>query len=185
MHLRRWQVQLRISEPTFPLGWYFWTNQHYYDLDNPPIGDSSNTRLQSGYSILMADVVQKDAVRIFDPALSSTVVSSFETDHEFGPFPTEDGYSPFDTMLVHWLVGGRKVGYTRLRMPVPAAYQEAGLVTQEIWDWVDSSFTFYMLGAKCTSREGVPIESYQVERAVHQWQYRHGTRRRERRVFSW
>lgn len=184
MRLRRWQVQLSLPEPTFALGAYFWTNTHYYDLDNPPSTETSAQKLRDSHRLLLTTNGVIDGISVYPNATTRVPSTCFINGDDPGFVPLESGYSPFDTAYVRWVTAGRQVGYTRLRVPIPAADQVGGLLSEDMWSYINATCSFYWLTAKCCDRNGVPIEEFIVDRAVHMWQYRHGSERSQRRVFT-
>lgn len=184
MHLQRGQRQYRMPWPDNPSGFYYWTNQTYWDLDNPPAVNSSQFWAAQFFVNTLGDFVEENRIRIFDPALSGNVILEASLFNENCNYPIETGYSPFDTVLMHWLVGGRRVGYNRLRIPVQVSDQIDGQLHPDLRNQIYANASFYLLNGKACSREGEPIEDFEVDPMVRMWQFRHGTKRRERKVFG-
>lgn len=182
MHVQRIQYQSRVSWPQNPSGYYYWTNQYYCDVDNPP---EDNSSLYWG-SVFMLRVhttaVQLNWVRVLDPANTDTVVFDGPAFDQPGIRAIDDGYSPFDCVLMRWLIGGRQVGYSRLRLPVHAVEESGGLLSPGLVSTVEGIANDVLLHGKITSKDGVLIEEFRVAPWVHMWQFRHGTKRRERLI---
>lgn len=184
MHVVRIQFQWRMPWVSNPSGFYYWTNQNYADLDNPPVTDDSERWFERFYFNTLGNITEQNRVRTFDPALSNTVVNEHSLANENNLYPIETGYSPFDTVLFYWLAGGERVGYTRLRIPVQSSDQIDGRLHPDLHAQVRTNALFYLLQGKACSREGLPIDDFEVDPLVRMWQFRHGTKRRERKVFG-
>lgn len=184
MHVVRIQFQWRMPWPDNPSGFYYWTNQLYADLDNPPATETSRRWFESYYLNTLGNITEQNRVRVFDPALSGTVTFEQSLANENNLYPIETGYSPFDTALVWQIARGGRVGYNRLRIPVQSSDQIDGKLHPDLANQLRSTALFYLLNGKACSREGVPIEDVEVDPLVRMWQFRHGTKRRERKVFG-
>lgn len=184
MHVIRIQYQWRMPWPSNPSGFYYWTNQFYGDEDNPPSTSTFKSWFEQFFANTLGNITDQNRVRVFDPALSNTVVSENSLANEANGYPIETGYSPFDTVLLYWLADGRKVGYSRLRIPVQESDQVNGWLHPDLRDVVLANALYYLLNGKACSRLGVPITGFYVDPRVRGWQFRHGTKRRERKVFG-
>ncbi len=182
MHVQRIQFQLRIAWDENPSGWYYWTNQFYGDLDNPPETNSTLYWAAVFLNEVYSDVVQVNWVRVLDPPNTDTVVFSGPGYDQPGNYPIESGYSPYDTVLMRWLIGSKQVGYSRLRLPVQAQDQIGGKVHPDLLGYVYSVAQTNLIFGKATDKNGVPIEEFVPDDQVRMWQFRHGTTRRERLI---
>ena len=182
MHVQRLQSQHRISWPGNPVGYYYWTNQFYYDLETPPDDLTSLYWISVFLIRVHTEAVEMNWIRVLDPADTDTVVFSASRFNQPGQQPLVSGYSPFDSVLMRWLIGGRQVGYSRLRLPVQASQESGGLLDSGLVSTVEGYANDNLIFGKVTSKDGVPIEEFRVAPWVHMWQFRHGTKRRERLI---
>jgi hypothetical protein len=121
-------------------------------------------------------------IRVLDPPETDTVVFDGSRFNQPGDIAVEGGYSPFHAVLMRWLVGGTQVGYSRLRLPVQAQDQEGGFLHPDVISLVEGRANDHLLHAKVTSKDGVLIDEFRVAPWVSMWQFRHGTKRRERLI---
>lgn len=184
MHLQRGQWQFRIADADNPTGYYYWTNQFYWDLDNPPDVNLSYYWVSVFFGDVMSDVTEMNWIRVYDPPEGPTTVLNANAGDQLGNYSIETGYSPFDTLLMHWIAGGKRVGYSRLRLPVQSSDQQGGLIDTDLTGFVHTIAHQYLLNAKVCDKRGVPIEDFEIDPQVRMWQYRHGTKRRERIILS-
>lgn len=184
MDLRVRQTQMRIPWPPNPSGWYYWTNSWYFDLDNPPSGNSSSNLLGIATLHLHTSAVQRYRFRIGVPPEPIAWASSLTGFSAPGSIALETGYSPFDTALLLHYSDGRRVGFTRLRCPVQAGDQVDGNLHEDFHGYLVSNANFHLLAAKICSRYGEPIDEIRVSKKVHGWQFRDGTERRQRLLFT-
>lgn len=182
MHVQRIQSQHRLIWPQNPDGYYYWTNQFYCDLDSPPDDNSSLYWISVFLIRVHSSAVEMNWVRVLDPPNTDTVVFDGSRFDQAGERVIDGGYSPFDCVLMRWLIGGRQVGYSRLRLPVHAVEEVGGFLSDGLISTVEGTANDILLHGKVTSKDGVPIEEFRVVPWVHMWQFRHGTKRRERLI---
>lgn len=184
MVIVRSQRQYRIPWPDGFEGYYYWTNSFFYDTDDERLPQGSRYWLGIASQYITGSVVQEYRVREESPPYSGTIIANFSKFNSPGAYPVEGGYSPFDTVFVRWLVGERRVGFTRLRLPVSGSDQVDGRLHPDLHTYLTTEFNTRMLYAKLTSASGEPLTEFVVDPLVRGWQFRHGTERRGRRVFD-
>jgi hypothetical protein len=87
-----------------------------------------------------------------------------------------------DTVYMALLNGDTQVGYKRIRSPLRPGDIVDGLLEDSVYAYYQDTMqglysTDYPL---MTNYAGVPVDGVRVRREVAGWQWRHGTKRRER-----
>lgn len=180
MDLYKYQTQFRIADARLPSGHYYWLGQFIFDADVQPNVTLARQRIRDYWIQCSLEVVQLYYQRIEHPSGTGpwTQLPAFST--AFGEYPVEGGYSPYQGVYLHHMAGGVQVGYSRLRMPVLSQDLVGDRLHTDLQDHIYFWANFALAEAGVTSREGVLIEEFIPSPRVMEWQYRQGTKRRER-----
>lgn len=176
----RYQTQLRIPDSRLPGGYYYWLNQFIYDgavQTNPYL---ARQRMRDFWQACHLSVVQLYYQRTEYLVGSNvwTTDASFSTAH--GLYPVEGGYSPYQSVYLRHLAGGKQVGYSRLRMPVLAQDLVGAELHPDLVGYIETIANWALIEAAVCTSAGVAIEEFRCSPVVSEWQYRQGSDRRER-----
>jgi hypothetical protein len=178
MLLEQYDIEYAVPIP-FGTGLYYWTHSFIYDLDNPPVGITSQGRIHEISHLGTLTSVFESRAQKTQPPYSGTPYIKFEVaGHPHGLIPAGEQWSIFNTVRMTYYSSGRAVGYKRWRTPLRAGDTVGDLLSTDIYNHFVFTIAPGLLSAKICSREGFPIDQIIVSPLVHQWQWRHGTKRR-------
>lgn len=182
MHLQQADIQIRIAIPDFGDGYYYWTQCWIYDLDNPPSDNPSLYWIYTAYHQGLLSVCQTWGQQRIEPPYSGNIIAYFTAVGDHGLLTPADDFSIFDTVRLNFYAGGEYVGYKRWRVPLRGEDMQGGRLSDTMYNLFVTTITPILLHAKITSRYGVLIDEIRTSPYVHQWQWRHGSKRRTRPV---
>lgn len=180
MTVNRFRTQLRIPDSRTLDGFYYWTNAFYWNDAIQPNDLLARIRMRGFWAQCHLTVVQFWYEQNMMPASSGVWVTSSLLPTSHCAYPVEGGYSPFMTVYLRHLIAGTQVGYSRLRMPVLAQDVEGVRLHQDLIDHIELFSNFYLTEAGVCNHAGDAIERFEVNPVVSEWQYRDGTKRRNR-----
>lgn len=184
MLLEQYDIEYRIAIP-FGSGAYYWTHSFIYDLDNPPVGFTSQGKIHDTSHLATLTNVFESRAQKTQPPYSGTPYLKFNVPGSpHGLIPAGEQWSLFDTVRMSYFAGDRYVGYKRWRTPLRAEDVTDGQLSSAILTLFTGTIAPGLLAAKICSREGLPIDRIEVSPRVHQWQWRHGSKRRARHVID-
>lgn len=184
MTVSRYRTQLRIPDSRTPDGYYYWTNAFLWNDAIQPDFLLAKIRMRGFWEQCHLSVVQMWYQQDMIPATSGVWVTNPTFGLNHGAYPVEGGYSPFMTVYLRHLIGDVQVGYSRLRMPVLAQDVEGVRLHQDLIDHIELFSNFYLVEAGVCNLAGNAIERFEVNPVVSEWQYRDGTKRRDRVFFG-
>lgn len=163
-------------------GYYYYSNTFFYDLDNQPDDNPSYywcaVALTEG-TYTCAELV---ALKRTKPPGSGIFVAGGESVPTPGARTFTGGFSPFNIARLSFFAGDKYVGYKLWRMPIVNDALDGANIQPTVLGWLTGTTVPTLLHAKITTREGTPIDRIDVSPKIHQWSFRHGTKRRARRV---
>lgn len=182
MDLEQCDIESRIPYSDGLDGFYYYTNTFFYDLDNPPDDNPSYywcavALLEGCYSCVDICGLKRTA-----PPGSGIFVGGGDSPPQPGALSFTGGYSPFDIVRLHFYAGGKYVGYKLWRMPVVNEAMDGGNIEPSVVGYLEGQIVPHLLHAKITTHTGTPVDEIRVMPKIHQWSFRHGTKRRARRV---
>jgi hypothetical protein len=184
MHLEQYDQEFQIPIP-FGSGFYYWTHTWIYDLDNPPVGDTSLGVIISTSHLGMLSNVRDERFQKTQPPYSGTPYAKFvNPGHPHALIPAGEAWSLFDTIRLSFFSSGKWVGYKRWRVPLRDIDITDGKLSSFMLGHFQGTIVPGLLHARICSRDGLPIDQIDVSPLVHQWQWRHGSKRRTRHVIE-
>jgi hypothetical protein len=184
MHLEQYDIEYRIAIP-FSTHIYYWTHSFIYDLDNPPVGETSQGKIHDTSHLGTLSNVFESRAQKTQPPYSGTPYLKFNVPGApHGLIPVGESWSLFDTVRMNYYASGRYVGYKRWRTPLRSEDSVNGVLSSFMLGLFTGTIAPGLLAAKICSREGLPIDHIEVSPLVHQWQWRHGSKRRTRHVIE-
>jgi hypothetical protein len=184
MLLEQLDIEYRIPIP-FDTGFYYWTHSWIYDLDNPPPFTTSLARIQEVSHLGILSNVIDSRMQKTQPPYSGTPYLKFEVPgHPHSLLPVGESWSLFNTIRLSFYSSGVLVGYKRWRVPLRDIDITDGKLSSSIYGHFTGTIATGLLSAKICSRAGLPIDQVEVSPLVHQWQWRHGSKRRTRHVIE-
>jgi hypothetical protein len=184
MHLEQYDIEYQIALP-FGTGVYYWTHSFIYDLDNPPIGETSQGKIHDTSHLGTLTTTIESRAQKTQPPYSGTPYLKFVVPgHPHGLIPSTGTFSLFDTVRMNYYAAGKYVGYKRWRTPLRAGDITDGKLSASMYGLFLGTIAPGLLAAKICSRDGIPIDHIEVSPYVHQWQWRHGSKRRTRHVIE-
>lgn len=182
MHIIQYDMQQRVPYDNSTSGYYYWTNTFFYDLDNPPTQNPSDTWLRLGNHLCLLPMVQSAGNVMTSPPGSGIVVGGGPGAHDPGTAPFGPSAPIANIVRVNLYSEGRIVGYKRWRMPIPVDHIVDGYLSDELHGYLQANLGYYWWRALLTTRDGVPIDTVTVDPRVRLWGIRVGTKRRSRSV---
>lgn len=176
--------EYRLPYPPAADGYYYWTNTWFGDTDNPPPTNTTQYWLSVMSELATLTVTEFCASKVTTPPGSGIMVGGGEVIPHGGLYEFTGGWSAFDIVRLSFWSGGKFVGYKLWRMPIPNNEQTDGVLNSSLLAHYNSTVIPAILFAKPCTRTGVPIDAVTVSDRVHMWSYRHGTKRRDRRVLT-
>lgn len=165
-------------------GHYYWTNTYFYNDAIQPSDNPTYYWVGVAHERACLTVVQISAQKRTSPPGSGIYVGGGVSSNPPGDLTFTGGWSPYDIGRLTFWSGGKAVGYKLWRMPVPNNQIVNGNeLTPWAWSALDNACGI-LLHALITTRDGTPIDNITSSHRVHQWSYRHGTKRRDRRVLT-
>ena len=182
MTLYRVDMQQVIDTPLVATGRYYWTNVYYFEANTPTEFDLGRDQVSVVQSRAFCSDVASDRILITIAGTGTIVQHGNFHWVPFGFLPASD--TPITNCVLVWLYSrGRKVGYKRYRVPVPASGMSGGLLTSDfIAHYYTNGPVNELLDGLICSRSGEVIDNAIVDPRVSMWQIRHGTKRAERRA---
>jgi len=182
----RWRVepQLRYT-PVDSDAPYYWTSVYYYEnLSADPFhGDNYNAILDATLGGSLDDVAMV-SVRITD-ITTSTEYGIVTVGPPFGELPSEGGGSLINVVRLSGRVGEREVSHKLWRFPLRLEDIEGDLLSPSAMDVVNDVIIPNLSLAALCNVHGVSVDSWVCDGRVHNWQTRHGTKRRTRVVYEY
>lgn len=182
MAIQQIDFEYRLPYSPAATGYYYWTNTYFGDTSNPPPTNTTQYWLSVADELGRLTVNQSIASKVTQPPGSGIMVGGGTLPPQNGLYTFTGGWSPFDIVRLAFWSGGKYVGYKLWRMPVPANEQEDGKLSPSLLNHFNITVIPAILFAKPCTRSGVPIDAITTDGRVHMWSYRHGTKRRDRRV---
>lgn len=184
MAIQQIDFEFRLPYEPATSGHYYWTNTFFGDTDNPPPTNTTQYWLSVMHELATLTVTEICASKVTSPPGSGIFVIGGRQIPHGGLYEFTGGWSPFDIVRLSFFAGGKYVGYKLWRMPVPSNEQTDGKLNDSILNHFNVTVIPAILYAKPCTRSGVPIDAITVSDRVHMWSYRHGTKRRDRRVLE-
>jgi hypothetical protein len=184
----RGDIQYAIPTDDTDTGFYWGTNIWYFEAGST----GEYAWGQEGAVRLTAEVLNVNAILWYQlwrewPSGGVVEATNFAWDHPVLSGP----YGPlFNTVYVALLSGDQQVSYKRVRSPLrlaePGFLDEPdfvdGRLRDEIYDYYQDTMQGLITTYGCfVTAEGVSIDGVRVRREVSGWQWRHGTKRRNKR----
>lgn len=167
-----------------PGGRYYWTNTYYWEsvFDYPP-SDISYNRV----NLACLDAISEACTRERWQVVSAFGTGSYAAEN-VGPVP---GHIPGtdrnllnDSVLAVALMGTSGYWYKRLRGLLSAADVAGGVVSDYIISWLTDTYLVRLNSVPLVNSNRIPVGTIRLKPEIHHWQYRHGTKRRARRVLQ-
>jgi hypothetical protein len=184
MAIQQIDFEFRLPDLAAATHFYYWTNTFFGDTANPPPTNSTQYWLSVMHELATLTVTQICASKVTSPPGSGIFIIGGRQIPHGGLYTFTGGWSPFDIVRLSFWAGEKYVGYKLWRMPVPANQQSGGYLSAAVLNHFRTTVIPAILFAKICTRDGVPIDAITVSPRVHMWSYRHGTKRRDRRVLS-
>jgi hypothetical protein len=178
MDLVQTDIEFRIPLSFQPDGFYYWTHTWIYDLDNPPVGITSLQQISGMHHAGTLSNVQPIRQQRTSPPYSGTPFFKVSSLGDHGLLTAGESWSIFDTVRLSFYADGKFVGYKRWRVPLRSEDIVDGKLSPFIYNLFNTTIGPGLLVARICSRDGIPIDEVRVSPLVHQWQWRHGTKRR-------
>jgi hypothetical protein len=182
MHLQQADFEFSIPVPTLTDSVYYWTMTFIYDLDNPPVGITSLQQISGTLNLGMTSQTTRTRLQRQEPPYSGTFISKASLPPQHGLLPARESWTLFDSVRMTYYADGRAVGYKRWRVPLGEGDIIDGQLSSAMFNQFHTTVAPGLLTAKICSRFGEPIDQIVVSPRVHQWQWRDGTKRRNRHV---
>lgn len=182
MDLIQTDIELRIPLVDQTDGFYYWTHSWIYDLDNPPVGITSLQQIYGMHHLATLSNVQPVRQQRTQPPYSGTPFFKVTSLGDHGLLAAGESWSIFNTVRMTFLSGGRAVGYKRWRVPLRDIDIVDGMLSPTMYNLFNTTIGPGLITARICSRNGEPIDQVVVSPRVHEWQWRHGTKRRNRHV---
>jgi hypothetical protein len=182
MAINQVDQELRLPYEPASTGYYYWTNTYFYNTADQPSDNPSYYWVSVGTEQSTLTVTQRTALKVTSPPGSGIYVLGAPSIPLNGALTFTGGWSPHDIGRLSFWASEKIVGYKLWRMPIPSEEISGdGVLSSWAIDAMNN-FAGYLLHAKITTRDGTPIDAITVSPRVHQWSYRHDTKRRDRRV---
>lgn len=182
MHIEQVDLESRIPYSDGLDGYYYYSNTFFYDLDNPPDDNTSWYWLTVALSEGTYNCAERTALKRTDPPGSGIFVGGGQHTPVAGALTFTGGYSPFDIVRMNFYAADSYVGYKLWRMPLVNEAFSVDAIDSGVLSYLQGQIVDTLLFAKITTRAGLPIDRIDVSPRVHMWGFRHGTKRRARRV---
>lgn len=176
----RYQTQLRMPDSRLPGGYYYWLNQFIYDGATQTNPYLARQRMVDFWIQCHCTFVQLCYQRTEYIVGSGDWTIDPAWWDDFGQYPVEGGYSPYNSVYLRHLVGGRQVSYSRLRMPVLAQDMVGTELHPDLISHIEGWANYALIEAAVCTAGGVLIEEFRCAPELSQWQYRQGSDRRKR-----
>jgi hypothetical protein len=171
----------RVPYSPNPSGYYYWTNVYYLDADDFPTLNLVVNRVQSFEVIRLTEDVELWEATLKDPPGRGNVVLKVSNFFgQTGEVPSEGEYSLLNVARWTFRSSTGRYSYRLNRMPLRPSDMDGPNLS-------DSGFAFQQLRASSLVNSGQVYNSYgellvsaSVDRRLHMWQLRDGTRRRRR-----
>lgn len=177
--------QMRAPYPPNEDGYYYWTNAWIVNASSDSMAIIRINQVDAavdGMTLTVVEQVRLNAKR--SPGVGG-VYHSISLGLEDGDVPTgTSGYLLINYMKVDLYVGERLAGYKRWRMPFRIEDLDGERWTPAAQSIVQSRFNELVAQSTLAARSGEVITGAVVDPLVRQWQLRHGTKRRDRRVIA-
>jgi len=180
--LEQADIELRIPLLGQTDVYYYWTHSWIYDLDNPPIGITSLQQIYGMHHLGTLSNVRPIRQQRTRPPYSGTPYFKIEGLGDAGLQAAGESWSIFNTVRMTFYADGKAVGYKRWRVPLRDIDIVDGVLSPTMFNLFHTTIAPGLLTARICSRNGLPIDHIEVSPRVHEWQWRHGTKRRNRHV---
>jgi hypothetical protein len=176
--------QFRHPYPGNPDGYYYWTQKLYANPADPTDFPSYVGALEEPYFTWHLFKTQINRLRITMPPGSNTVLeNAFAFNHNGNN--TRDLPTILQNVArANLWVGTQYVGYKLLRGMIGTEEITNGEIGFGIWFALQTYWGPALIDAGLTTSDGTPIDRIEVDRQIHHWQLRHGTKRRQRVVIA-
>jgi len=182
----RWKVEpQRRYTPILGGPDYYWTSVFYYEnLSTDPFsGDYYNAIINATLEGSL-DTVPMVSVRVTN-ATTGHIHSIVTIGPPYGEIPANDGGTLHNVArLVGWS-NGKQVAYKLWRFPLRTEDIAGKRLSSGAMAIINDGILANLNSVQLCNVQGVPIEEWTCDGAVHDWQQRHGTKRRERVVYAY
>jgi hypothetical protein len=181
MTFYRFDVQYGVPYDPLPDGFYWCSQVWYANASNPAEyahakeGAVKITTLWLNVNVL----AWRMWARLWpsEVMVENIVAPQYEHPYLSGPYGPMEG-----TVYVSLLSEGKQVSYKRVRSPLRFGdYDEQGNLEPTVLAYYQSVADMIAAYGCFTNEAGVPIDEAIVSPYYHNWQMRHGTKRRQRR----
>jgi len=182
----RWRVDFQLQYPSMETQLdYYWTNCFYYEnaSSDPYSGDYFSALVNAVHNGTL-DTCHRVAIRVTNTTTGH--LHSIVTIPWFGAIDSggEVG-SLINTLRLVGMADGRQVSYKLWRIPLLLMDIEGGKVTSTLQAVIQAGVLDVLNSQQFLNVQGVPVEEWVCDWAIHPWQLRHGTKRRTRVVFAY
>lgn len=184
MTLMQLDYQLRAAYPANPDGYYYWTNTFYFDYDMVPSSHSALYKTIVGLSHIHSIHVFRNRFRLIAPPHGTTVLLNAGELNQHCDQADVTSFVLENVARVSFWIGERYVGYKLLRGCVGTDEIIDGIIDEGRRLEIEGQIGEWWLGAPLLTASGETIERATVDRSIHHWQLRHGTKRRQRVVIA-
>jgi len=166
-----------------PDGYYYWTNAFYVEQTTPIAAITScNGRLSNIVHHTCLLGVECTGHQVHTPPGSGDVVYVDPGSTLAGSL-SPIGVGPLiNSVHILFLAAGSVVGWKRWRVPLRTSDIDGDYIATAFWLDLQDYWSGALSSPVLRSRTGVLIDEILVDRKIHMWQLRHGTKRRSRPV---
>lgn len=182
----RWRAETQLRYLSVETGLdYYWTSVYYYENlgSTPYVGDFYNTIIEATANGTL-DTVRRVAIRLTDVTHGTEYgIVTLGADGLIDA-DGDEGSLTNVARLVGWNEG-RQVSYKLWRVPLRIGDISGKDISGTMQGIINDGVLDALNSLEFCNVHGVPIQEWTCDGAVHIWQLRHGTKRRERVVFAY
>lgn len=175
-------VQFKYAAPTAS-GYYYWTTNYYWQSDSVSVADGPGLNA----CLALARAVSLDSTT--DVLWRARTVSGPGSSTQWGGFgfvgdlpDTDYLYTYLSVARVQGICEDGSQWYKLLRCPLRPEDMEGSDLSNAMYDYLNDVYLPLLAVAPICNKRGQLLISAVVRPELHQWQLRHGTKRRNRAV---